>query len=610
MLLESVGKRYGLRQPWVVRDVSLDVPPGRLIRLEGPNGSGKSTLLRVAAGVTRPSAGRVTGRPHTGYVPEWFPGGLPFSGRDYLLHLARVHGLRGPAAARRVDEWLDRLGAAGFAAQPLRALSKGMCQKVAIAQALLARPGLLVLDEAWTGLEQAARGALDAAVDERLADGGAVMFVDHDQARLAARSTDRWQLGATGRVAAVPGGAPVTSMAPVAAGGVVVIELTGLERSSVASVRGMPGVLSCDDAGLGVVARVDGGASDSVLRQVLAWDGVHVTAVRAENPDAEAGRARRRHRARPRRRRLHAAHQRAGRTASPAGRGRPDRRYVPLSGSFRRRPADRGGVRARGGRGRRAVQPAAAAPSRRRRARHARRSHRGARRRRISGERRAAPRGQCPGVRPELARRRFAGRGRGPARRHLDGVHAGRHPPREKPQLGRAQSPPDAGACDKCSQPRVIRCLPDQHRDLCESRVMTPLSYSSEHPFGEGWATQESAASSERGRKPGAEVFECADSQCSLWHVRDQGSRRHRLLAIADRIVAGGWPVYDCGVCRVLGRECDVCAEEIADRDASCRILSAIEAAETDQEALAVLLDGIRRLASADSAEAVQEATA
>jgi len=139
---------------------------------------------------------------------------------------------------------------------------------------------------------------------------------------------------------------------------------------------------------------------------------------------------------------------------------------------------------------------------------------------------------------------------------------------------------------------------------------MTPLSYSSEHPFGEGWATQESAASSERGRKPGAEVFECADSQCSLWHVRDQGSRRHRLLAIADRIVAGGWPVYDCGVCRVLGRECDVCAEEIADRDASCRILSAIEAAETDQEALAVLLDGIRRLASADSAEAVQEATA
>ena len=118
MRLESVGKRYGLRQPWVVRSVSLDVLPGRLIRLEGRNGSGKSTLLRVAAGVSLPSAGRVTGRPHTGYVPERFPGGLPFSGRDYLLHLARVHGLRGPAAARAVDEWLDRLGAAGYADEP------------------------------------------------------------------------------------------------------------------------------------------------------------------------------------------------------------------------------------------------------------------------------------------------------------------------------------------------------------------------------------------------------------------------------------------------------------------------------------------------------------
>src|SRR5215472_332709 len=185
MRLDSVGKRYGVRQPWIVRDVSLDAPPGRLIRLEGRNGSGKSTLLRVAAGVCRPSAGRVTGRPHTGYVPERFPGGLPFPARDYLLHMARVHGLGGSSGARRVDDWLERLGAASYANQPLRSLSKGMCQKVAIAQAVLSAPGLLVLDEAWTGLDQAARGTLDAAVRERVAQGGTVLFVDHDPARLA-----------------------------------------------------------------------------------------------------------------------------------------------------------------------------------------------------------------------------------------------------------------------------------------------------------------------------------------------------------------------------------------------------------------------------------------
>lgn len=92
MRLEAVGKRYGLRQPWVVRGVTADLPAGRLIRVSGRNGSGKSTLLRVVAGVSLPSAGKVTGRPHTGYVPERFPGGLPFSGREYLLHLARQRG--------------------------------------------------------------------------------------------------------------------------------------------------------------------------------------------------------------------------------------------------------------------------------------------------------------------------------------------------------------------------------------------------------------------------------------------------------------------------------------------------------------------------------------
>jgi ABC-type multidrug transport system ATPase subunit len=208
MRLDAVGKRYGVRQPWVVRGFSADLPAGRLVRVTGRNGSGKSTLLRVAAGVSRPSAGKVTGRPHCGYVPERFPGGLPFSGREYLQHLARVHGLRGGACVRAVEEWLDRLGAAGYADQPVRSMSKGMCQKMAIAQALLPSPGLLVLDEAWTGLDQAARGALDAAVTERVAAGGTVLFVDHDLARLAGLEDERWEFDGSGRVTVLAGPAP------------------------------------------------------------------------------------------------------------------------------------------------------------------------------------------------------------------------------------------------------------------------------------------------------------------------------------------------------------------------------------------------------------------
>jgi ABC-2 type transport system ATP-binding protein len=284
MRIESVGKRYGLRQPWVVRDVSLEVAAGQLIRLEGPNGSGKSTLLRVLAGVTAPSAGRVTGRPHTGYVPERFPAGLAFSAREYLLHMGRLHGLRGSAVAAAADEWLNRLGATDYAAAPLRTLSKGMCQKVAIAQALMSRPGLLVLDEAWTGLDQAARGALDAAACERLAEGGSVMFVDHQQGRLTAQLTQRWQFER--------GGVTVRAVGPErAADGVagsagdpaatVLIELSGRWPDAAAELAAVPGVRSVtrDEAAGSVRVATTAAECDAVLRQLLGRDDVHVVSV-------------------------------------------------------------------------------------------------------------------------------------------------------------------------------------------------------------------------------------------------------------------------------------------------------------------------------------------
>jgi ABC-2 type transport system ATP-binding protein len=301
MRLEAVGKRYGIRQPWVVRDVSVDVAAGQLIRVEGRNGSGKSTLLRVVAGVTSPSRGRVTGRPHTGYVPERFPGGLPFSGRDYLLHMARIHGLGGNAGRQRVDDWLARLGAADYAARPLRDLSKGMCQKIAIAQALLPRSGLLVLDEAWTGLDQAARATLDDAVLERAADGGRVIFVDHDPARLAGRADERWRFDGAGRVQIATGDTvtrPPTDPAARRPAGtaVVIIELAGVEGDSLARLTELPGVLSSAGAAAGggpgrAVLRVAEPRSDEVLRHVLAWDGVHVAAVHVAGDDAGESRA-------------------------------------------------------------------------------------------------------------------------------------------------------------------------------------------------------------------------------------------------------------------------------------------------------------------------------
>ncbi|MGA5897194.1 ABC transporter ATP-binding protein [Streptomyces venetus] len=185
LCLQNAGRRYGLRGPWVLRGVDLTVAPGRLVRVEGTNGSGKSTLLRLLAGIDAPSEGRVTGRPRTAYVPERFPPALPFTAAGYLTHLGTVHGLTRAAAARAAGEWLERLGAAAYAGTPMARLSKGSSQKVAVAQALLGEPELLVLDEAWTGLDTEARAELERAVAERTAAGGSVVFVDHDPRRLA-----------------------------------------------------------------------------------------------------------------------------------------------------------------------------------------------------------------------------------------------------------------------------------------------------------------------------------------------------------------------------------------------------------------------------------------
>lgn len=186
MRLEGVGRRYGPTGPWVLDGVDLELGEGSLVRVQGGNGGGKSTLLRLLAGIDVPSAGRITGAaPRRAYVPERFPAALPLTARGYLTHIGRVHGLDKRAAARAGSEWLERLGAGQYARRRMSELSKGSSQKVALAQALLARPGLLLLDEAWTGLDGAAREVLDRAVTERVADGGTVVFVDHDPHRLA-----------------------------------------------------------------------------------------------------------------------------------------------------------------------------------------------------------------------------------------------------------------------------------------------------------------------------------------------------------------------------------------------------------------------------------------
>ncbi|MFI8511757.1 ATP-binding cassette domain-containing protein [Streptomyces sp. NPDC085460] len=314
--LAGVGRRYGPRGPWVLRGVDLDLPAGRLVRAAGANGTGKSTLLRLVAGVDAPAEGRITGRPaRTAYVPERFPPDLPFTALGYLVHLGRLQGLGGGTARARAGEWLERLGAGQYRDTALADLSKGTAQKVAVAQALLAAPDLLVLDEAWTGLDTGARAELDRAVRERVAAGATVLFVDHTPDRLAA-DTDTTLHVTAGRLhpdhhapprpaapararasattaAPAPGTGPTGEAAPAGAASppapVVLAPSGGADvvRIVASGARPLPEGLPGGAVGVALadggaeVFRVGGADSDDLLRALLGA-GWHVRRVETE----------------------------------------------------------------------------------------------------------------------------------------------------------------------------------------------------------------------------------------------------------------------------------------------------------------------------------------
>ncbi|GAV39345.1 ABC transporter ATP-binding protein [Streptomyces acidiscabies] len=274
--MDHVGRRYGARGPWIFRGVGLDLVPGTLTRVEGANGTGKSTLLRLLARLDAPSEGRISGKPRTAYVPERFPAELPFTPVSYLTHLGAIHGLGRGRAGEVAGEWLERFGAAGFGRTPMGRLSKGSSQKVAVAQAFVGEPELLVLDEAWTGLDAAARGELERAVAERTAGGGAVVFVDHDPRRLS---------GVVDAVYEVRDGGlrrRTESTESVVDGPCAVVEVRGAEGAALPGEVLLRAVSVVEEGGVWRV-RVPVAYSDVVLRELLAarppW---HIESVRKD----------------------------------------------------------------------------------------------------------------------------------------------------------------------------------------------------------------------------------------------------------------------------------------------------------------------------------------
>jgi ABC-2 type transport system ATP-binding protein len=183
--VSSLHKRYGATE--ALAGVSLEVGEAELVGLLGPNGAGKSTLTKIACGLVRPSAGAVTvggapagsegARRSLGYLAELFrfPGWC--TADEVLVLHQRLAGSDGEAGERR--ELLELVGLGGEAGRRVDTMSKGMQQRLGIAQALIGSPKLLLLDEPTSALDPAGRRTVRELLEELRRRGTSVLLNTH-----------------------------------------------------------------------------------------------------------------------------------------------------------------------------------------------------------------------------------------------------------------------------------------------------------------------------------------------------------------------------------------------------------------------------------------------
>ncbi len=205
--MEGVGKDYGGRT--VLDDVTLTVPEGRCVALIGHNGAGKTTLMKLILGLIRPTRGRVDVlgqdpaaagvdfRAKLGFLPENVAFHDQMTGADTLLFYARLK--KAPLA--EAHELLQRVGLAGAAGQKVKTYSKGMRQRLGLAQSLIGRPRLMLLDEPTTGLDPVLRTEFFEIIRSLTAAGTTVILSSHILTELEAR-TDLAAIMRDGRLVA------------------------------------------------------------------------------------------------------------------------------------------------------------------------------------------------------------------------------------------------------------------------------------------------------------------------------------------------------------------------------------------------------------------------
>jgi ABC-2 type transport system ATP-binding protein len=187
LAIETHGLRKRFGTKLAVADLSLSVRRGEVFGFLGPNGAGKTTSLKMLLGLVPATAGRATmlGKPigdraaraRVGFLPEHFRFQDWLTGRELLRFHGRLFGIPAATLARRSDALLERVNMVEAADRKVREYSKGMLQRIGIAQALVNEPELVFLDEPTSGLDPLGRRLVRDIIRE-LRDRGTTVFLN------------------------------------------------------------------------------------------------------------------------------------------------------------------------------------------------------------------------------------------------------------------------------------------------------------------------------------------------------------------------------------------------------------------------------------------------
>ena len=185
--IKGLSKVY--QQIIAVDNISLVTYRGEAFGFLGPNGAGKSTVVKILTGLVAPTQGevRVLGQPvshsearrQLGYLPEFPTFHRWFTARDFLEFHGRLYGMRGAPLNKRIKEVLHMVGLAGRERQKLGTFSKGMLQRIGLAQAILHRPALVILDELVSGLDPVGQRDMRDMLRELKAEGISIFLNSH-----------------------------------------------------------------------------------------------------------------------------------------------------------------------------------------------------------------------------------------------------------------------------------------------------------------------------------------------------------------------------------------------------------------------------------------------